>query len=90
MMYNYVGSEAPTYGRPAHVPERLWQQAVDSNPDPSRFVPVQATGFEDLKKRIDDQEKTTVEHQKALEVIYFTQLFSFFEGYAKVYYRFTT
>src|SRR5258708_7896142 len=83
MMYNKVEeSEIGKYTRPANVHERLWNQAVEANPDTkrlttfcrdinspsSRLVPVQATGFHDLKLRLDEQDKTTSQHQKALEV----------------------
>ncbi|KAJ2808871.1 hypothetical protein H4R20_000564 [Coemansia guatemalensis] len=33
----------------------LWQQALSDNPDPSTLVPVLASGFEDLRKRVDSQ-----------------------------------
>lgn len=69
MMYNLVGADAVNYTRPGNVPEKLWAQAVEANPDPSRLVPVQATGFADLKKRVEDQDKTTQEHFKSLEVL---------------------
>ncbi len=38
------------------------------NVDPKRLVPVQATGFQDLKTRIDEQDKMTSQYQKAVEV----------------------
>jgi hypothetical protein len=68
MMYNLVGPDAVNYTRPGNVPEKLWEQAVEANPDPTRLVPVQATGFSDLKKRVEDQDRTTVEHFRSLEV----------------------
>ncbi|KAJ2610491.1 hypothetical protein H4S08_003586 [Coemansia sp. RSA 1365] len=33
----------------------LWQQALSDNPDPSTLVPVLASGFGDLRKRVDSQ-----------------------------------
>ncbi len=67
MMYNVV-DDPQAYGRPSNVPERLWVEAVQINPDPKRLVPVVASGFQDLKKRIEDQDKTSQAHEKALEV----------------------
>ena len=68
MMYNVV-DDAVSYTKPPNVPERLWYQAMDANPDPRRLVPVQATGFQDLKKRVEEQEATALAHQRSLEVI---------------------
>jgi len=68
MMFNRVDpADVDKYVRPATVNERLWTQAVEANPDPSRFVPVQATGFQDLRLRVEEQNKITTEHVKALE-----------------------
>jgi len=34
---NFQKIDARRYERPGNVNERLWQQAIDANPDPSRL-----------------------------------------------------
>ena len=59
MFYNKVKPNiALQYQAPINVNKRLWEQAKRNNPDPNTLVPVQITGFNDLKKRL-------VQHQKA-------------------------
>jgi len=70
MFYNKVNpSEVHKYRPPPTVNPRLWNQAVVNNPDPRNLVPVQVTGFEDLKKRLDAQEVANAEYQKKLKEI---------------------
>lgn len=58
MFYNTVAPErAALYARPAGTDEQLWAQAARDNPDPRRLVPVQATGFGDLRTRAAEQQK---------------------------------
>lgn len=45
------------YVRPPIANARLWEAAVKNNPDPSTLVPSLAVGFEDLRKRISEQDK---------------------------------
>lgn len=52
---------------PANVDPGLWEQARKDNPDPRRFVPVQANGFSDLKIRVEEQDKMAAQQTKALE-----------------------
>jgi len=60
MFYNMVPPErVALYVRPPGVDEALWAQATRDNPDRTRLVPVQATGFQDLKKRAAEQQKMT-------------------------------
>lgn len=57
LMYNTVDpSQRHLYVRPAHISERLWEQAEQDNPDPLNCVPVPITGFKDLLKRIQVQQ----------------------------------
>jgi len=65
MFYNLVGDT--NVAKPNHFNERLFQQAKRSNPDPGRFVPVQATGFTDLKNRINEQTKAHAAFQNKLK-----------------------
>lgn len=59
----------PNVQKPANVPERLWQQAVADNPDPSRMVPVIAHGPKDLQLRADSQREHWSAYQaKASEI----------------------
>eukprot|EP01116_Phalansterium_solitarium_P012053 TRINITY_DN28007_c0_g1_i1.p1 TRINITY_DN28007_c0_g1~~TRINITY_DN28007_c0_g1_i1.p1 ORF type:complete len:450 (+),score=154.65 TRINITY_DN28007_c0_g1_i1:76-1425(+) len=70
MLYNRVPeNEVMLHGRPPNVNEMLWNQAMQSNPDPKRLVPVQAVGFSDLKARVDEQDKTTTQIKDAIQEI---------------------
>jgi nuclear pore complex protein Nup54 len=62
MFYNQVNAPAEEVRRanatkPPQIDQLIWDQAQRNNPDPSRYVPVQACGFDDLKKRIEEQNK---------------------------------
>lgn len=59
--------DVPKYTRPPNVDERSWALAVQQNPDPQRMVPVFAKGFEDLKKRVDEQDAAIKEHEATLQ-----------------------
>jgi len=61
--------EAKRYleNRPANFDPVLWSQALKSNPDPSRFVPVQVVGFSDLKARIVEQDKMALAQERTLQ-----------------------
>lgn len=56
------------YTKPPNADERLWQQAMHNNPDPKYLVPVLAVGFDDVKKRVDEQAKASAAHQAKLDV----------------------
>eukprot|EP01097_Dermamoeba_algensis_P009243 TRINITY_DN6449_c0_g1_i1.p1 TRINITY_DN6449_c0_g1~~TRINITY_DN6449_c0_g1_i1.p1 ORF type:complete len:358 (-),score=83.61 TRINITY_DN6449_c0_g1_i1:182-1255(-) len=67
MFYNLVNpDDVSKYKRPEKTSELLWDQAVKNNPDSTRLVPVQATGFKDLKERKEEQIKM---FQKQIEVL---------------------
>ena len=54
--YNLVNpADAPKYARPSNIPEGLWNEAVSSSPDPTCLVPVFASSFGDLQKRVQSQ-----------------------------------
>jgi nuclear pore complex protein Nup54 len=66
--YNLVPpSDVPKYTRPPNVDERSWAQAIQQNPDPQRMVPAFAKGFEDLKKRVEEQDTEVKGHQTILQ-----------------------
>ncbi|KAL7284788.1 hypothetical protein ACG7TL_002095 [Trametes sanguinea] len=67
--YNLVDpSQVHLYGRPPNAfNDALWQKAIRENPDPSCFVPVIATGFEDLQKRVEAQTQQAAAHQEKLK-----------------------
>lgn len=52
---------------PANVDPYLWEQARRDNPDPRRFVPVQANGFADIKIRVEEQDKMAAQQAKTLD-----------------------
>ncbi|KAI9247141.1 nucleoporin complex subunit 54-domain-containing protein [Phascolomyces articulosus] len=56
--YNVVPSEhVHLYQKPPNHDKKAWDDAQKKNPDPSRLVPALAIGFEDVKKRMEAQEK---------------------------------
>ncbi|KAI7871551.1 nucleoporin complex subunit 54-domain-containing protein [Spinellus fusiger] len=65
--YNKVPSqEVYLYQRPAHHDSRAWASAQKANPDPTCLVPALAVGFEDVKKRMEGQDKQNQAHQQKL------------------------
>lgn len=66
-LYNVVNvHDLPRYSKPPQVDDKLWKDAMEKNPDPSRLVPVQANLFDDLMTRSELQEKRIAEHAKAM------------------------
>ncbi|KAL0073776.1 nucleoporin complex subunit 54-domain-containing protein [Phycomyces blakesleeanus] len=67
--YNQVPpNEIRFYVRPPNQDEKLWDEAIRNNPDPSCMVPVLVVGFDDLLKRINIQnEQTTLHREKVQE-----------------------
>lgn len=66
--YNMVPSnEIHLYVRPQNQDEQLWNEAVRKNPDPANLVPVLATGFDDILKRMEIQSKQVELHQEKLK-----------------------
>lgn len=58
LMYNTVDpTQRHLYTRPAHISERLWNQAELDNPDPLNCAPVPILGFDSLLKRIKAQQE---------------------------------
>ncbi|EIW71250.1 hypothetical protein M231_07390 [Tremella mesenterica] len=69
--YNVVDpGTAPQYGRPAGATDdQKWARAMRDNPDPQNMVPVLATGWADVKKRVQMQEQVASVHQQKLKEI---------------------
>ncbi|RPD60662.1 hypothetical protein L227DRAFT_501697 [Lentinus tigrinus ALCF2SS1-6] len=67
--YNLVDpAQVHLYGRPPNASnDALWQKAVRENPDPSCFVPVLATSFDDLQKRVEAQTQQAAAHQEKIK-----------------------
>ncbi|KAG6918308.1 hypothetical protein DXG01_015400 [Tephrocybe rancida] len=54
--YNNVDPAKVAYfQRPQNISNELWEKARRENPDPSCFVPAFATGFDDLRLRVEAQ-----------------------------------
>ncbi|KAG6855723.1 hypothetical protein H0H87_011615 [Tephrocybe sp. NHM501043] len=54
--YNIVDpAKVCQFQRPQNISNELWEKARRENPNPSCFVPVFATGFDDLRARVDAQ-----------------------------------
>ncbi|KAI9459223.1 nucleoporin complex subunit 54-domain-containing protein [Lactarius psammicola] len=69
--YNFVDpSQVHQYGRPANATdESLWQKSVRENPDPTHLVPVLATSFDDLQRRVEAQSQQATAQQERLKEI---------------------
>uniref|UniRef100_A0A6B2EEZ4 Putative nuclear pore complex p54 component sc nup57 n=1 Tax=Phlebotomus kandelakii TaxID=1109342 RepID=A0A6B2EEZ4_9DIPT len=51
---------------PKGIDPRMWRQAIDDNPDPTRLIPVTMIGFQELKWRTKCQETETEMHNQYL------------------------
>lgn len=70
VFYNKVDSNTiAQYVKPAQANPRLWEAAVANNPDPTALVPSLAVGFEDLHKRVAEQEKAAAAFTATLEAM---------------------
>jgi nuclear pore complex protein Nup54 len=68
MFYNKVHPNMrQQYKKPDNVDNKLWQQAERNNPDTKHLIPVQAVGFQDLQKRIQEQNKAQQEMDQKVE-----------------------
>ncbi|THH19341.1 hypothetical protein EW146_g1812 [Bondarzewia mesenterica] len=67
--YNLVDpAQVHLYGRPVNATdEALWQKALRENPNPTCLVPVLATSFDDLQKRVEAQAEQANMHQQKLK-----------------------
>jgi len=58
------------YGRPTNATnDALWEKALRENPDPTCHVPVLAVGFDDLRTRVEAQNKKSEQHRQLLKDI---------------------
>ncbi|KAI7880127.1 hypothetical protein K492DRAFT_178138 [Lichtheimia hyalospora FSU 10163] len=65
--YNVVpANERHRYTRPVDQDEHLWNEAMQNNPDPTTMVPVLATGFGDVLKRMEMQDIQLDAHRKTM------------------------
>eukprot|EP01135_Chromosphaera_perkinsii_P012295 Nk52_evm32s2630 gene=Nk52_evmTU32s2630 len=69
MFYNVAAGDVSEYVKPASTDDILWNQAVLNNPDPTTLVPVQATGFQDIKERRKIQEQQIEVFESTLKQI---------------------
>ncbi|KAI8891042.1 hypothetical protein K501DRAFT_205642 [Backusella circina FSU 941] len=68
--YNVVpAKDVHLYQKPADHDPRAWEEAQKANPDPTIMVPALAIGFEDVMKRIDQQERLSNAHNSKLQEI---------------------
>ncbi|KAI9027448.1 nucleoporin complex subunit 54-domain-containing protein [Phycomyces nitens] len=66
--YNQVPpNEIRLYVRPPNQDERLWEEAIRNNPDPSCMVPVLVVGFDDLLKRVNVQSDQGAFHRAKVQ-----------------------
>ncbi|ORX59013.1 hypothetical protein DM01DRAFT_321329, partial [Hesseltinella vesiculosa] len=66
--YNSVSpNQVHLYMKPADVPDEAWVEAQRLNPDPTCMVPVRAVGFQDLLKRINNQDEQSNMHKAKTE-----------------------
>ncbi|KAI9243577.1 nucleoporin complex subunit 54-domain-containing protein [Sporodiniella umbellata] len=65
--YNLVSpQEVHLYQMPIDHDPKEWETAQKENPDPTKLVPALAIGFDDIQKRIDQQNKLSEAHQAKL------------------------
>ncbi|KAJ8659850.1 hypothetical protein O0I10_004443 [Lichtheimia ornata] len=68
--YNLVPpQEVHLYQKPQNHDKKAWDEAQKKNPDPSRLVPALAVGFDDVKKRMEAQERQAGAHLATLKEI---------------------
>ncbi|KAJ1972359.1 hypothetical protein H4R34_005435 [Dimargaris verticillata] len=68
--YNLVDpAQVHLYTCPPDHDPALWDQAQQANPDPTCLVPALAVGFDDLKRRADQQQQEVQAHQAKLAEI---------------------
>ncbi|GMK55958.1 hypothetical protein CspeluHIS016_0210140 [Cutaneotrichosporon spelunceum] len=67
--YNVVDpGTSQAYGRPiSATDDTKWLRAMRDNPDPQNMVPVLATGWKDVKKRVEMQEQAASVHQQRIK-----------------------
>lgn len=69
-LFNKVDtSSAASFVRPAGMQEKVWKAACDSNPDPSRLIPVSTNWFGDLCTRVEAQNERLVGHKVMLDLV---------------------
>ncbi|KAI9475965.1 MAG: nucleoporin complex subunit 54-domain-containing protein [Benjaminiella poitrasii] len=68
--YNVVSpQEIQLYQKPADHDETAWNAAMAANPDPKTMVPALAIGFDDVRKRMEEQYKMNEAHNAKLAEI---------------------
>ncbi|RDB17164.1 Nucleoporin nup44 [Hypsizygus marmoreus] len=66
--YNLVNpNQVSLYRQPPNISNEMWEKAARENPDPKCFVPVIATGFDDLRQRVDAQSQQAEKHKERLK-----------------------
>ncbi|RCH82856.1 hypothetical protein CU098_000567 [Rhizopus stolonifer] len=66
--YNVVpANQVHLYTMPADHDQKEWENAQANNPDPEKMVPALAIGYEDVQKRIDQQNKLSDAHNGKLK-----------------------
>ena len=60
MSVTYVIDHIFSATKTPNFSEQQYKKAVANNPDPTRLVPAPAVGFEDLKKRLEEQDKAII------------------------------
>ncbi|KAI8328704.1 nucleoporin complex subunit 54-domain-containing protein [Choanephora cucurbitarum] len=68
--YNVVpADQVHLYQKPADHDQAAWDAAQAANPDPKTMVPALAIGFDDIKKRMDQQQRLSEAHNAKLDEI---------------------
>ncbi|KAI8068284.1 nucleoporin complex subunit 54-domain-containing protein [Gongronella butleri] len=69
--YNKVpANQVHLYVMPPNVDPQEWENAQKANPDKTCMVPVLATGFEDLIKRMRQQDEQSQRHRQKIEELH--------------------
>ncbi|OBZ88505.1 Nucleoporin nup44 [Choanephora cucurbitarum] len=68
--YNVVpADQVHLYQKPADHDQAAWDAAQAANPDPKTMVPALAIGFDDIQKRMDQQQRLSDAHNAKLDEI---------------------
>jgi len=67
--YNRVSDDTANYRKPENMSDQMFRDAMAKNPDKRSMVPVLAQGFDDLKKRRENQTAQRKAQEEKIQII---------------------